>query len=168
MRCFVCRVNEVEKALVSSAPGLFNFYQVTVRMLRHFSTPENKMKFAGERIRNNQTAVKQCKRCFEEEHPSTADSYYELGVTQHELGDFNSALESQQRALDIRLKLFGEDHPSTEDSHHSLGITHHELGDFHSALESKQRALDIQRKRFGEGHLRTAESYHSLGVTHYD
>ena len=121
------------------------------------------MKFAGERIRNNQTAVEQCKRCFEEEHPSTADSYYELGVTQHELGDFNSALESQPRVL-----LFGEDHPSTADSHHSLGVTHHELRDFHSALESKQRALDIQRKRFGEGHLRTAESYHSLGVTYHD
>ena len=70
-------------------------------------------------------------------HPSTADSYYSLGVTHHELGDFNSALESQQRALGFRRKLFGEDHSSTADSYHSIGVAHHELGDFHSALESK-------------------------------
>ena len=36
-----------------------------------------------------------------EEHSQTADSYHSLGVTQHSLGDFVSALESNKRALNI-------------------------------------------------------------------
>ena len=101
-----------------------------------------------------------------EEHSSTADSYNSLGDTQHALGDFSSAFESTQRALDTRLKLFGEEHKSIADSYHSLGVTHDALGDFSSALQSTQRALDIRLKLFGEEHSSTADSYHSLGVTH--
>ena len=80
-------------------------------------------------------------KLFGEDHASTADSYYSLGVTQHELGDYKSALQSKQRALAIRTKLFGEDHASTADSYHSLGLTQHKLGDYKSALQSHQRAL---------------------------
>jgi len=96
---------------------------------------------------------------------STADSTHSLGNTQHELADFSSALQSAQRALDIRRKLFGEEHSSTADGYYLLGVTQHELGDFSSALQSKQRALDIRRKLFGEEHSSTADSYYSLGVT---
>ena len=46
--------------------------------------------------------------------------YYELWVTQHQLGDLTSALQSHQRALDIRIKLFGEEHASTADSYPNL------------------------------------------------
>ena len=52
------------------------------------------------------------------------------GVTQHKQNDFSSALQSTQRALEIRLKLFGEQHSSTAESYHSLGVTQHEQGDF--------------------------------------
>ena len=31
----------------------------------------------------------------------TAESYHSLGITQHSLGDFTSALQSKQRALDV-------------------------------------------------------------------
>ena len=49
-------------------------------------------------------------KLFGEEHQSTADCYYSLGVTQRKQGDFKAALQSFQRALDIRIKLFGEEH----------------------------------------------------------
>ncbi|XP_078382440.1 uncharacterized protein LOC144665142 [Oculina patagonica] len=104
---------------------------------------------------------------FGEEHPSTADSYHSLGVTQHAQGDLASALQSKQRALDIRRKLFGEEHSCTADSYHSLGDTQHAQGDLASALQSKQRALEIRRKLFGEEHSSTADSYHSLGDTQH-
>ena len=80
---------------------------------------------------------------FGEEHSSTADSYHLLGATQHAQGDFVSAIQSKQRALDIKRKLFGEEH-------HSLGVTQHALGDFTTAIQSKQRALDIRRNLFEE------------------
>ena len=44
-------------------------------------------------------------KLFGEEHESTADSYFSLGVTQHEMKDYKAALQSDQRALAIRIKL---------------------------------------------------------------
>ena len=43
-------------------------------------------------------------KLFGEEHESTADSYRELGVTQHQMKDYKAALQSKQRALAIRIK----------------------------------------------------------------
>ncbi|XP_068688380.1 uncharacterized protein [Montipora foliosa] len=100
----------------------------------------------------------------EEDHTATADIYHLIGMKQHLLGDFISALQYAKRALDVRQKLFGEDHASTADSYHLLGITQHSLGDFNSALQSKQRALDLRIKLFGEEHATTANIYHSIGV----
>ena len=77
------------------------------------------------------------------------------------------ALESEKRALNIRLKVLGEEHSQTVHSYHSLGVTQHSLGDFVSALESKKRALNIRLKVLGEEHSQTAHSYHSLGVTQH-
>ena len=60
----------------------------------------------------------------QEEHSSTADSYHSLGITQHKVGNFSSALKSKQRALDIRLKLFGDQNLSTADSYFPLTRGH--------------------------------------------
>ena len=65
-----------------------------------------------------------------------ASYYYELGITQHKMGDFKAALQSKQRELDIRIKLFGEEHQSTAVSYYSVGITQRELGDFKAAFQS--------------------------------
>ena len=70
---------------------------------------------------------------FGDEHPNTADTYNSLGQTQHAQGELTSALQSKQRAPDIRQKLFGEEHPSTADNYRSIGFTQHTL------LQSKQR-----------------------------
>ena len=104
-------------------------------------------------------------RLFGEEHSSTAESYYSLGIAQYAQRDFSAALQSAQRTLHIRLKLFGKEHASTADSHHLLGIIQHSLGDFSAALRCKEDALDIRRKLFGEKHSSTAEGYDSLGDT---
>ena len=101
------------------------------------------------------------------DHTSTADRNHSLGITQIELADFSSALQSKQHALNITIKLLGEEHSSTAESYHSLGITQHAKGDLSSALQSAQHALDIRRKLFGEEHSSTADSYHSLGITQH-
>jgi tetratricopeptide (TPR) repeat protein len=41
------------------------------------------------------------------EHPAVATSYYYIAECQCEMQDYDSALESCQQALDIRLKLLG-------------------------------------------------------------
>ena len=49
--------------------------------------------------------------------------------------DYKAALQSEQRALAVRIKLFGEEHESTADSYKGLGITQHKMRDYHAALQ---------------------------------
>ena len=83
------------------------------------------------------------------------------------MGNFSSALQFDQRALDIRVKLFGEEHPNTAECYVSLGVTQYASGDFLSALQSHQHALDIRIKLFWKEHPHTAECYFSLGETQH-
>ena len=67
--------------------------------------------------------------------------------------DYKAALESDQNALQIRLKLFGEDHPDTAQSYYSIGVTQHAMKDYKAALDSHQHALQIRLKLFGQKHV---------------
>ena len=49
---------------------------------------------------------------FGENYPETADSYNNIGNAQMKLQNLMSALESHQRALDIRPMFFGKNHPN--------------------------------------------------------
>ena len=68
-------IKEAEIALPNGTPGLFYFHQNAVGMLAHF----NPQKLAEERERRRH--LEECKRRFGEEHSSTAESYYKLGIT---------------------------------------------------------------------------------------
>ncbi len=92
--------------------------------------------------------------------------YYSAGITQHEMKDYKSALESHQHALQIRLKLFGKDHSDTARGYHEIGVTQSNLKDYKSSIESYQHALHIRLKLFGEDHADTAQSYHSIMESH--
>ena len=83
---------------------------------------------------------------------STADRYRQLGVTQHEMHDNTSALQSHQHALAIRIKLFGEEHESTADSYRQLSATQNNMHDYTKAVQSHQRALAIRIKLVGGEH----------------
>ena len=72
------------------------------------------------------------------------------------MGDFNAAVQSSQRALNIRIKLFGEEHQSTADCYRFLGKAQHELGDYKAAAQSTERWQDIRNKLRGEEHQSTA------------
>ena len=121
----------------------------------------------NEALQASQQALEISERILGEKHERTADSYRELGITQHEMHDYTSALQSHLRALAIRIKLFGEEHEKTADSYRALGITQYEMHDYTSALQSHLRALAIRIKLFGEEHESTADSYGALGVTQH-
>ena len=57
-------------------------------------------------------------------------------LNMHSLGNFNTALESKQHALDISLKMFGEDHAFTADGNLSISTTQFSLGDINATLDS--------------------------------
>ena len=74
-------------------------------------------------LQSHQRALAIRIKLFGEEHESTADSYRQLGVTEHAMHDYKAALQSHQRALAIRIKLFGEEHEITADSYSDIGGT---------------------------------------------
>ena len=87
-------LNKVEASPSKSGPGRFSFHRVVVKMLNHFSNKSM--------LRNCQVALDNSVTRFGEEHPSTADSYHLVGVTQHGLGDTTSTLQSKQRTYRLR------------------------------------------------------------------
>ena len=48
------------------------------------------------------------------EHPSTATSYNNIGLTYNKQGNYPKALEYYQKALNILEKVLGPDHPNTK------------------------------------------------------
>ena len=149
---------------VQITPGLLTFHSLVTLLSWNLSDKDPTQKLIAARSKYYQEAVI---KLFGDEHASTADSYFSLGVTQHEMKAYKAALQSHQRALEIRIKLFEEGHERTADCYFSLGVTQHEMKDYKAALQSKQRALEIRFKLFGNEHERTADSYFSLGVTQH-
>ena len=60
-------------------------------------------------LQSDQCALAIRIKLFGEEHESTADSYFSLGVTQHPIHDYKVAPQSKQRELAIRIQLFREE-----------------------------------------------------------
>ena len=128
-------LNEVEASLQDSGSGLVSFNRICVHLLRHFSKGCNESQLREQSIRNMQAALQQSNMLFGEKYSATAaDSFHSVGVTQHDLGEFTSALQSKQRALEIRRTLFGEEHSATADSYHSVGVKQHHLGEFKNSI----------------------------------
>ena len=156
------RLNEIEREQHIST-GVCKFHSFLLSLLAPMEDNTIKCQM---RINFHQKALDQRgeKNPFYRVHKEALAACYEvLRNTQHSIGNFNAALDSEQHALDIRLELFGEEHAHTANSYHNLGTIQHSLGNFNAALDSEQHALDIRLKLFGEEHAATANSYYSLG-----
>ena len=172
---------DLAKPRLQTSLGLFNFqYNVNTTLQNMSSKQEDAAKLSAERIMYHEKAIEQCKSSkqnspIHEQNSATlalhqeaqAKSYADQANIQCIMQNYSEALQSAQRALDIRHELFGEQHSSTADCYHLLGIIQHAQGDFSSALQSTQRGLNIRLKWFGEEHPSTADSYHSLGITQH-
>ena len=131
-------LNEIEREEQIST-GVCKFYRLILSVLNetgdttlHTVNRISFHKMALDQIDENSPSYQVHKEAL-------AACYADLGATQHSLGNFNAALDSEQHALDIRLKLFGEDHPCTADSYLSLSMTHISFGEINAALDSMHR-----------------------------
>ena len=82
--------------------------------------------------------------------------------------NYESALQSHQQALNIRLKLHGEQDPDTASCYHNIGRTQHKMKDYPSALQSHQQALNISLKLRGDEHPDTARILNEIWRTQYE
>ena len=173
---------DINKPILPRSLGLCIFQRNINSTLKNvLSNHKEAAKLFAASISYHEMALNQSNSSTLESHPKSIEtlpqhvhqeallkSYLDHGRTLHEMENYSEALQSKQRALDIRVKLFGEEHLETAECFHSLGLTQHELGDFTSAVQSHQRALDIRVQLLGEEHPGTAQSYHSLGVTQHN
>jgi tetratricopeptide (TPR) repeat protein len=102
------------------------------------------------------------------EHPSTATSYNNIGLTYDNMGDYAKALEYNFKALAIREKVLGKEHHDTATSYNNIGAVYKSQGDYPKALEYFFKALDIHEKVLGKEHPSTATSYNNIGTTYYN
>jgi len=76
--------------------------------------------------------------------PNDAEAYFNLGVTQGELGQLDSAAKSYQRAVAIK--------PDFIEAHNNLGQTLFDLGQFGASVEACHHALKIKPDYAGALH----------------
>jgi tetratricopeptide (TPR) repeat protein len=80
------------------------------------------------------------------------------------LGEYDKALEFNNKSLNIRLNIYGEKHPDTARSYNNIGTVFSSLGEYDKALESLNKSLNIKLKIYDEEHPDTATSYNNIGT----
>ena len=81
-----------------------------------------------------------------------------------EMGDYNSAREQFQNAVNLYEKVL-EKHKSSGTSNHYLAIAYLALGNYPEALECFRQASAMRLEVLGQ-HVFTVNSFHMLGVVH--
>ena len=76
------------------------------------------------------------------------------------MGNLKGALDSLQKAANMRSNLLG-DHEYTASSYHELGVVQHGMGDLEGALQSLHQALDMRTNLLGD-HGDTTSSLNEL------
>ena len=91
--------------------------------------------------------------------PSVEASYLNnSGLLAGELDDYDGAIESLERALEIRERLGGPDHPRVARVLNNLALMHDRQGRYDQALELHERAFDIRERVLGPTHPDVATS----------
>jgi tetratricopeptide (TPR) repeat protein len=101
------------------------------------------------------------------EHPDTATSYNNIGVTYKSMGDYPKALEFYLKDLVICERVLGTNHPHTATSCNNIGNTYDSMGDYPKALKFYLKSLAIRERVLGTDHPDTADSYNNIGLTYH-
>jgi tetratricopeptide (TPR) repeat protein len=100
------------------------------------------------------------------EHPETAVSYNNIGVTYDSMGEYPKALEYFLKDLAIRECVFGTEHPDTAGSYNNIGSLYGCTGNYPKALKYHLKALAIRERILGADHPSTAISYNNIGLAY--
>ncbi len=84
------------------------------------------------------------------------------------LGDFVSAKDLLEKAMQSSERNFGKDHHNTATTYSNLALVLKDLGDYTRAKDLLEKAKLIEEANFGENHPRTAGSYSNLAMVLID
>jgi tetratricopeptide (TPR) repeat protein len=105
-----------------------------------------------------------CRRLLTDDHPQTATSYNNLGISYMGLGHYAAAQPLFEKALSIRRRLLTDDHPDTAQSYSNLAMSHKEQGNYRVAQSLLQKALEVNRRLLTDEHPATAIGFANLAA----
>jgi CHAT domain-containing protein/tetratricopeptide (TPR) repeat protein len=91
----------------------------------------------------------------------------DIGLTCHNLADYQRAIEALQKALPLWRKAHDGPHPGTANSLGNLGLAYHDVGDLDRALDCHQQALAMRRKLATGPDPDVAQSLYNLGAVYH-
>ena len=97
-----------------------------------------------------------------EEHPNTADNYFEFARIFEKKGEYGKAEELYEKGLSIYKNALEENHLSTVKSYANLAKCYEKQGKYNEAEELYEKGLSIYKNALGENHLSTVKSYANL------
>lgn len=127
-------------------------------------------RFAGDLQRAQETvkmAIDTFNDHFEAPDQRLAGCYHTLGIIKDYLGQFDQAIEINQKALNIFLENDG-DSVSIGKVFNSLGVNYLHKSDHYRSLENQLKALEIYKQHLEPRDQQIANLYLNLGATYLD
>lgn len=101
-----------------------------------------------------------------EEHPEVATCLLNIGGLDVSRGDFTSAQEKMQKALDIYIKTLGANSEKAAFAYNNLAYINFYLGNYDYALLTFRKALSILESVNGELNYSVASTFNNIGNLH--
>ncbi|KJY78935.1 tetratricopeptide repeat protein [Vibrio nigripulchritudo] len=83
---------------------------------------------------------------YDEEPPSMASTYDNLGLAWLYKGYYNKAMSYHLQALEVRIRVYGKEHPYIANSFNHLGKASYALGDYDKSIIYFEQAIAIYNK----------------------
>lgn len=101
------------------------------------------------------------------EKENTATLFNNLAGVQYAQGNYEKALEYNEKALQIMEKVLGLDHPYTATAYNNTAEGYYAQGEYEKAFEYYEKALAIREKVQGPEHPDTATTYNNTAGLYY-
>lgn len=76
------------------------------------------------------------------------------------------ALQSLEKARDIKVKIYGDNHVELANVYNNIGMVYYYLHNYKESLLHYELALPLFKKLFGEKHANIANCYNNMGMTY--
>ncbi|CAF4659011.1 unnamed protein product, partial [Didymodactylos carnosus] len=77
-------------------------------------------------------------------HPDIATTYNNIGLDYFDQGDYEKALKSYEKSLEIELISLPPNHPDIATTYNNIGLVYDNQGDYEKALKYHEKSLEIQ------------------------
>ena len=91
-----------------------------------------------------------------------------LGLSYHNLGDYEKAESFYRRSIEGNEVALGKDHPMTLSSITNLAQLFDDIEDYKNAIVQYKILIDLQNKQLGPEALDTFVSINNLGLAYYN